>query len=84
MAFHELKTWPEYFKPLWDNEKCFELRTDDRGFAVGDEVALREWSLAIGDYTGRRVQFRVTYILRDFPGLTPGYCIIGWFPVSPW
>jgi hypothetical protein len=80
MALHKLKTWPEYFAPLWEHRKCFELRADDRAFDVGDDLQLREWSRAIGDYTGRYVEVRVTFILRDFPGLQPGYCILGWWP----
>jgi len=40
---HELKTWPEYFRATQDNKKLFELREDDRGFKIGDELHLREF-----------------------------------------
>jgi hypothetical protein len=41
---HELKTWPKYFQPILENKKTFELREDDRNFAVGDVLTLKEWT----------------------------------------
>jgi hypothetical protein len=40
---HRLKCWPEPFAALRDGSKAFEFRRDDRGFAVGDLLVLREW-----------------------------------------
>jgi hypothetical protein len=40
---HELKTWPEFYRAIQDNKKTFELRYDDRRYAVGDELLLREF-----------------------------------------
>lgn len=37
---HELKTWPDFFDAIWNNEKHFELRKDDRGFQAGDTLLL--------------------------------------------
>lgn len=60
------------------------MRKDDRGFAVGDTLVLQEWTpgrqmplLNLGAYTGRELQRRVTYILRESPGLQPGYVVMG-------
>lgn len=43
MTTHDLKTWPEYFGPVWDLRKTFEIRYDDRAFQPGDTVVLREF-----------------------------------------
>lgn len=72
MKVHELKTWPEYFWPLARGELTGCVRNDDRGFAVGDVVHLREWSKAEG-YSGGTLIRRITYVLRDLEGIQPGY-----------
>ena len=71
---HELKTWPEFFKPLWSGEKTFELRKDDRGFRAGDILHLREWSKTDG-YTGRSLVATATYVLSGM-GLRDNYVVI--------
>jgi DnaJ-class molecular chaperone len=43
MSTHELKTWPEFFEPLSNGNKTFELRYNDRAYSVGDELCLREF-----------------------------------------
>lgn len=89
MIVHELKTWPTYFRPIWDGEKPFEVRFDDRGFQRGDMVNLREWDparkcechrnhhdeTACSRYTGRRVLAEVGYVLAATPprGQQPGF-----------
>jgi hypothetical protein len=40
----DIKCWPEYFQAVWIGDKTFELRRDDRGYAVGDILHLKEWS----------------------------------------
>lgn len=73
---HELKLLTAYFQDVWDNKKRFELRKDDRGYKVGDLLALREFD---GEkYTGAAIVVRVTHILRNCPeyGLADGYCIM--------
>jgi hypothetical protein len=92
---HELKSWPEYFKPVQDGRKTFELRRDDRDFAVGDVLLMREWDPERKEYTGNEIRRSVTYVLRGFygpdadlfhgpdaplRGLTRGYCILGLTP----
>lgn len=64
MQTHELKTWPEHFSAIVEGRKRFELRRDDRGFAEGDRLLLREWAPEPDRYTGRQVTVDVTYILR--------------------
>ncbi len=75
---HEMKTWPQYFRPMWYGKKTFELRKDDRDFAVGDILYLLEWSPKSGEFTGRSIRARVDFILRNAEslGLQLGYCVL--------
>jgi len=75
-----LKTFPRYFQDVYDNVKKFEVRKDDRGFAIGDCVVLREYRIGLG-HSGRSLRMRVTYILRDFPALDSDYVVLG---IEPW
>lgn len=83
---HDLKTWPESFAAILDGRKLYEIRRDDRGFAVGDELVLREWEpdneymplIDWGRYTGRAVRVRVTYKTSGGEwGMPPGLCVLG-------
>lgn len=82
MATHELKTWPEHFDLVWCGVKRFEVRKDDRGFALHDVLVLREWSYEEG-YSGRWVTGVVTSKLDGGQfGIEPGYCVLGFAPLS--
>jgi len=74
---HELKVWPEFFKLLWSGDKPFELRKDDRGFRAWDRLRLREYLPKGGYYTGREISTQLTCVVSGFPGLLPGYVILG-------
>ncbi len=77
---HELKTWPEYFDLTWRGLKNFEIRKDDRGFAVGDTLTLIEQPLD-GEPTGRIIEAVVhCKISGDTKLPTPlplGHCVLG-------
>lgn len=73
---HDLKTWPEPFQAVISGDKTFEIRQDDRGFAVGDYLLLAEWDPTTGTYTGHQVNARVDYIARDAWGLPPGLVVM--------
>lgn len=76
---HELKILPKYFRDVKRGIKKFELRKNDRGYAIGDYVKLCEYD---GEsYTGEFLWIKITYILdyqegKEF-GLCPGYSILG-------
>ena len=74
---HELKVAAPWFEPLMRRDKRFEVRYNDRNYAVGDELHLREWVQGVG-YTGRAVHRTVNYILNDYhDGLREGYVVLG-------
>ena len=71
MKRHELKTDPDVFRAVLEGRKTYEIRRNDRGFAVGDELLLRETrftgaEIAAGrplEYTGRELTVRISHML---------------------
>lgn len=77
MIRHELKTWPEYFREVWTENKTFEFRRNDRDFQLGDFLVLFEWDPIAKAYSGRWICSKVTYILDDqMSGLLPDGFVI--------
>jgi len=80
---HELKTDPAVFAAVLAGAKTHEIRKNDRGFAVGDELLLRETThtgaeIAAGaplEYTGRTITRTVSHVLTGY-GLQEGWCIL--------
>jgi Domain of unknown function (DUF3850) len=86
MKTHEVKSWLEFFEPVYDGTKNFELRKNDRGYAVGDVIILREWDPNTETYTGRKCARRIAYCMNGigsagtiapYHGLSIGYVILG-------
>ena len=61
---HDLKSWPEFFGPVLEGRKTFELRKNDRNFKVGDILWLREWEPLTAKYSGREIRKRITYMME--------------------
>ena len=72
---HDLKTWPPFFDALVKGTKTFEIRENDRGFATGDTLILREWDNELQVYTGREVRRVVTYMTSMHQKY--GYVVMG-------
>jgi hypothetical protein len=72
---HKLKTLPVYFCDIAIGVKTFEVRRNDRDYAVDDVLLLQEWE--DGQYTGREHCMRVTYIIQGVCGLPPDICVMG-------
>lgn len=78
MKTHELKTWKAFFEAVINGEKTFEMRKDDRGFEVGDNLRLIEVD-PDNDLqpTGRIAKYTITYILKGEQwGILPEYAIL--------
>jgi hypothetical protein len=75
---HDLKVLPLYFEDILKENKCFELRLNDRDYQAGDIFLLREYENEA--YTGRRYIGQISYVLKDCKeyGMADGYCIFGW------
>ena len=73
MAQHHLKTWPKPFAALWAGKKNFEVRKNDRAYAVGDRLVLQEWYPDSCTWGERIVSADVGYILDGGFGLSDGY-----------
>lgn len=74
---HELKTWPAYFQAMIDGNKKFDIRKDDRGYMLGDELRLQEYDQHLGLYTGRGLSAIVDFKVDGGQfGIEPGYCVL--------
>ena len=73
---HELKCKSEFFRDLRTEKKTFEVRKDDRGFCVGDYLALNEINQE-GQYTGDSLLVQISYILRNPEYCKDGFAILG-------
>lgn len=58
------KVWKKYFEKILSGEKKFELRLADFNVRAGDTLVLEEWDEIKGEYTGRKVEKRIGYVLR--------------------
>jgi hypothetical protein len=85
MTIHTLKTDPIPFADVLGGAKRFEIRKDDRGFAVGDILDLRATvstgaQMAAGaplEYTGRELSATVTHLMHGPAyGLADGWVIM--------
>lgn len=74
---HDLKTWPEFYVAIVEGTKRFEVRRNDRRFAVGDTLNLQEWDPVTKAYLGREARRTVTSILRGPKfGVKKGFCVM--------
>lgn len=77
---HAVKCWVEFFEPISDGRKTFDIRRDDRDYQVGDQIVLLEYKHGIGTYTGREVACDITYVARgkkfEVFGLQSGHAIL--------
>jgi hypothetical protein len=78
MAYHELKCWPAPFQAMKDGVKAYEVRKNDRGFAVGDDLYLREFDPETSTYSGRVLGGEVTFMTNGGTfGLPDELCVLG-------
>jgi len=64
MAIIKKKIWPEYFKLVSSGKKKFELRLADFEVGEGDTLLLKEWDPKTQEYTGRKIEKKVSFVLK--------------------
>ena len=64
MAEIKKKIWPEYYDLVVKGRKKFELRLADFDVKDGDTLILEEWDPKIKEYTGRKIEKKVDYVLK--------------------
>lgn len=64
MAIINKKIWPKYFELVKNDKKKFELRLADFKAKEGDVLILEEWDPKNKEYTGRKIQRKINYILK--------------------
>ncbi|HUD04352.1 MAG TPA: DUF3850 domain-containing protein [Candidatus Paceibacterota bacterium] len=64
MKIIKKKIWPEYFDDIISGKKRFELRLNDFDVKEGDTLILEEWNPKTKEYTGRKVEKKVAYVLK--------------------
>jgi hypothetical protein len=86
MTEHMLKVWPDFFDALANGSKPYEIRWNDRRFAVGDKLILCEWEPNTDQYTGRALCKTVTHVLHGMGnvgvigpcrGISLGFVVLG-------
>lgn len=67
-----------------DGTKTCEVRFDDRNYAVGDVLRIREYDDRAGKFTGREILRKITHVLRGagagaippLAGIHPRYVVL--------
>lgn len=84
MKNHQLKTHNHIFQDVWDRNKTFEVRFDDRDFQVGDTVTLLDYNPNKDTYNPRTIHAEISYKLHGSYGVKKGYCVLQLSKLSNW
>lgn len=89
---HDLKTDPQQWEDIAAGRKTFEVRKDDRGYAVGDVLSLGKTRFTAAEmaegrpleYTGQWLRVGVQHLLRGPAyGIPDGYVVMSIRPTWP-
>lgn len=79
---HNLKIWPDAFAALAEHKLTFDVRYNDRDYAVGDIIRYHEWSPDKGVYLPGRARATVCSIFRSAQLLAQGTVVLGLMDVE--
>ncbi len=71
MATIKKKCWPEFFEKVLEGKKNFDLRLNDFEIKEGDILVLEEYNPEKKEYTGRKIEKKVGYVLKFKPNKLP-------------
>ena len=78
---HEIKILKHFADAVVSGVKTFEVRRNDRGYKVGDEIRFRAVDYVDGHIASpikheiNEKRYKVTYVLEEFVGIPKGFCI---------
>lgn len=58
------KCWPGIFEDVLSGKKKFDVHVDDFECEEGDVLVLEEWNPQTGEYTGRKIEKEIKYVLK--------------------
>jgi hypothetical protein len=61
MKIHHVKSWPHQFVEVKAGRKTGELRQNDRGYSIGDQMVLHEYDPETSLYSGQTVTVEITH-----------------------
>lgn len=64
MAIIKKKIVPQYFEAVVSGKKKAELRLNDFNIEEGDTLVLEEWNPETKEYTGRKIEKKVTHVAK--------------------
>jgi len=64
MAIIKKKTWPDYFELIKSGKKRIDLRVNNFDVKEGDILVLEEWNPETKEYTGRKIEKEIDYVLK--------------------
>lgn len=79
---HNLKCWGSQFDAVKDGAKLYEIRYNDRDYAVGDELQLWRWDPHLRAADGNRLIVTITSITQARFGLPPALAVLGFVKVD--
>lgn len=59
---HKIKITPKFFHDAIHGSKTFEIRKNDRGYALNDYVLMQEFDSDCNEYTGNEALIKITYL----------------------
>lgn len=62
---HIVKSWSMFFEDILSGERTSDIRFNDRRYAVGDTMLLREFNPVNSTYTGREQMVLITYMQQN-------------------
>lgn len=73
---HDLKCWPEYFRPIMSGQMMACLRVNDRNYRVGDTLRLNEYVPGGFGYTGDFGFVVITHVVIGGPHVPEGLALL--------